>query len=59
MANKYSKKNNSSKKQEEKKMQDYEQSRESLNKGSRILAIVMIVTMVLFTIAGACIFMFD
>lgn len=59
MANKYSKSNSSSKKKEEKKMEDYENSKKSLNKGARILAIVMIATMVLFTIAGACIFMFD
>ena len=46
MANKYSKSNISTKAQEEKKIQVYKEEKSSLNKGARIMAIVMIVALV-------------
>lgn len=46
MANKYSKSNISTKVQDEKKKQVYQEEKSSLNKGARIMAIVMIVALV-------------
>jgi len=56
MANKYSKSNTSSKAQENKSMQDYEARRKRLNAGAKFMAIVVIVTMVAFTIISAGLF---
>ena len=46
MANKFSKSNTSAKAKEEKTMQDYRESRSRLNKGARIMAIIMIIALV-------------
>ncbi len=48
MANKYSKSNTSSRAQEKKTMQEYEERRNRLNKGAKVLAIIIIFTMVVF-----------
>lgn len=53
MANKYSKSNNSVKAKEQKTMQDYEDQRKRLNKGARIMAIIIIVTMVVFYVLSS------
>ena len=46
MANKYSKSNISTKAQDEKKQQVYKDEKSNLNKGARIMAIVMIIALV-------------
>ncbi|MBQ0017822.1 MAG: hypothetical protein KBS63_01240 [Clostridiales bacterium] len=58
MANKYSKTNSSSKAREQKYMEDYEKSRNRLNKGARIMALVMAGVMIIFAFVGAIAFMF-
>ena len=55
MANKYSKSN--TRKDEAKTMADYEKSRQRLNKGARIMAIIMAAVMVIFAFVGAVSFM--
>ena len=59
MANKYSKSNNSSKASEAKTMQDYEERRKRLNKGAKIMAIVLIASMVVFYVISAGLFLMD
>ena len=58
MANKYSKGNKSAKAQEEKSMKSYEESRKKLNKGARVMAIIMVAIMVIFAIIGSVSFLF-
>ena len=59
MANKYSKSNNSSKASEAKTMQDYEERRKKLNRGAKIMAIVLIASMVVFYVISAGLFLMD
>ena len=59
MANKYSKSNNSSKASEAKTMQDYEERRKRLNTGAKIMAIVLIASMVVFYVISAGLFLMD
>ncbi len=59
MANKYSKSNNSSKASEAKTMQDYDERRKRLNKGAKIMAIVLIASMVVFYVISAGLFLMD
>jgi len=59
MANKYSKSNKSSKAAEEKTMQDYEERRKKLNKGARIMALVLVASMIVFYVISAGLFLFD
>ena len=59
MANKYSKSNNSSKASEAKTMQDYEERRKRLNRGAKIMAIVLIASMVVFYVISAGLFLMD
>ncbi len=56
MANKYSKSNNSSKASEAKTMQEYEERRKRINKGAKIMAIVLIGAMVVFYVISAGLF---
>ena len=58
MANKYSKSNTSTKAQENKTMKEYEERRKRLNTGAKIMAIILVVTMVVFYVisAGAALF---
>ena len=56
MANKYSKKNNST---TEKKVAPAEEHRKGYGKGARIMAIVLIVVMVIFTVVAAGLFVLD
>lgn len=53
MANKYSKSNNSTKAQERKTMQEYEERRRKLNIGAKIMAIIIIFTMVVFYVLSS------
>lgn len=59
MANKYSKSNNSQKAKDQKTMQDYENSRKKLNLGAKIMAIVIIVTMVFFYVLSSGLAFFE
>ncbi len=59
MANKYSKSNNSSKASEAKTMQDYEERRKRLNKGAKLMAIILIASMVVFYVISAGLFLLD
>ena len=59
MANKYSKSNNSSKASEAKTMQDYDERRKRLNRGAKIMAIVLIASMVVFYVISAGLFLMD
>ena len=59
MANKYSKSNNSSKASEAKTMQDYEERRKKLNTGAKVMAIVLIASMVVFYVISAGLFLMD
>ena len=59
MANKYSKSNRSAKAAEEKTMKDYEERREKLNKGAKIMALVLIASMVVFYVISAGLFLFN
>ncbi len=59
MANKYSKSNKSSKAAEEKTMQDYEERRKKLNKGARIMALVLVASMIVFYVISAGLLLFD
>lgn len=59
MANKYSKSNNSSKAAENKTMQDYAERRKRLNKGARIMALVLVAAMVVFYVISAGLFLWN
>lgn len=59
MANKYSKSNNSEKAREQKTMQDYENQRKRLNKGAKVMAIIIIVTMVVFYVLSSGLAFFE
>lgn len=59
MANKYSKSNISNKAKEEKFMQEYQESKSKLNKGARIMAIVMIIALVVTFTLMTGLFVFD
>lgn len=59
MANKYSKSNNSSKSSENKTMKQYEEQRERLNKGAKIMAIVVAVAMIVTTFLASGVFFLD
>ena len=59
MANKYSRTNNSAKAAEEKTMQDYEERRKKLNKGARIMALILVASMVVFYVISAGLFLFN
>ena len=59
MANKYSKSNNSAKAREAKTMQDYQERQKRLNKGAKIMAIILIASMVVFYVISAGLTLFD
>ena len=59
MANKYSKSNNPSKAAESKTMQEYEDRRRRLNKGARIMALVLVAAMVVFYVISAGLFLWN
>ena len=59
MANKYSKSNRSSKAAEERTMQDYEERRKKLNKGAKIMALILVGTMIFFYVISAGLLFFD
>ena len=59
MANKYSKSNISKKAAEEKTMQDYEERRKKLNTGAKIMALILVGTMIVFYVISAGLFLFD
>ena len=59
MANKYSKSNKSSRAAEERTMQDYEERRRKLNKGAKIMALILVASMVVFYVISAGLFLFD
>ena len=53
MANKFSKTNNSTRAREEKTMQDYRDRQSRINKGAKIMAILLIASMVFFYVISA------
>ena len=55
MANKYSKNN----KTDNKTMQQYEEQRKRLNRGAKIMALVLIGSMIVFYILSAGLFLMD
>ena len=59
MANKYSKSNKSTKAAEEKTMQDYEERRKGLNKGAKIMALILVASMIVFYVLSAGLFLMD
>ena len=59
MANKYSKSNKSTKAVEEKTMQDYEERRKRLNKGAKIMALILVASMIVFYVLSARVFLMD
>ena len=59
MANKYSKSNKSSKAAEERTMQEYEERRKKLNKGAKIMALILVATMIVFYVISAGLLLFD
>ena len=59
MANKYSKSNKSSKAAEERTMQEYEERRKKLNRGAKIMALILVATMIVFYVISAGLFLFD
>ena len=59
MANKYSKSNKSTKAVEEKTMQDYEERRKRLNKGAKIMALILVASMIVFYGLSAGLFLMD
>lgn len=56
MANRYSKSNNSSKHAEDRAMQKYQEQREKLSTGARIMAIIVALAMVVTTFLAAGVF---
>ena len=59
MANKYSKSNKSTKAAEEKTMQDYEERRKRLNRGAKIMALILVASMIVFYVISAGLFLMD
>ena len=59
MANKYSKSNNSRKAAEKKTMQDYEERRKRLNKGAKVMALILVASMIVFYVISAGAFLWD
>ena len=59
MANKYSKSNKSSRAAEERTMQEYEERRKRLNRGAKIMALILVATMVVFYVISAGLFLFN
>ena len=59
MANKYSKSNKSTKAAEEKTMQDYEERRKRLNRGAKIMALILVASMIVFYVLSAGLFLMD
>ena len=59
MANKYSRSNKSTKAAEEKTMQDDEERRKKLNRGARIMALILVASMVVFYVLSAGLFLFN
>ena len=59
MSNKYSKSNNSSKASEAKTMKDYEERRKRLNKSAKIMALILIASMVVFYVISAGLFLMN
>ena len=59
MANKYSKSNKSIKAAEERTMKEYEERRKRLNRGAKIMALVLVASMVVFYVISAGLFLMD
>ena len=59
MANKYSKSNNSAKAAEDKTMKEYEERRKRLNRGARIMALVLVAAMIVFYVISAGLFLWN
>jgi len=59
MANKYSKSNKSTKAAEEKTMQDNKERRKRLNKGAKIMALILVASMIVFYVLSAGLFLMD
>lgn len=59
MANKYSKTNKSTKAAEENAMQKYEEQRQRLNTGAKVMAIVVCVAMVVTMFLASGVFFLD
>ena len=59
MANKYSKSNNSRKAAEQRTMQQYEERRQKLNKGAKIMALILVAAMIVFYVISAGLFLWD
>lgn len=59
MANKYSKSNNSSKNKELRTIEDYQERQKRLNKGAKIMAIILIASMVVFYVLSAGLTLFE
>ena len=59
MANKYSKSNTSRKAAEEKTTQDYEERRKRLNRGAKIMALILVATMIVFYVISAGLFLWE
>ncbi len=54
MANKYNKSNNTNK-----TMKDYEESRKRLNTGAKIMALILVASMVVFYVISAGLFLWN
>lgn len=59
MANKYSKSNNSRKAAEQRSMQEYEERRQKLNRGAKIMALILVAAMIVFYVISASLFLWD
>ena len=59
MANRYSKSNNSAKAAEDKTMKEYEERRKRLNRGARIMALVLVAAMIVFYVISAGLFLWN
>ena len=59
MANKYSKSNNSTKAAENRTMQEYEERRKRLNRGARVMALVLVAAMIVFYVISAGLFLWE
>lgn len=57
MANKYS--NNSGKKTESKTMKEYEERRKRLNTGAKIMALILVASMIVFYVLSAGMFLWE
>ncbi len=54
MANRYSKNNGTNK-----TMKDYEESRKRLNKGARVMALILVASMIVFYVISAGMFLWN